>query len=109
MLVIGSLLIPKVLQGRRQLSPLNPLLRQVFWIYAGYILVTNLGMGLVSVLMPEALLDGSRLALAVTSYIAIYWIARLMIQFTCFDTSQAPAGRIYKKICVIGVICGSCS
>lgn len=95
-LVIGSLWIPKVLKWRQQLTALNPLLQQVFWTYAGYILATNLGMGLVSVLMPEVLIDGSMLALVVTGYIAIYWVARLVIQFTYFDTSHAPVGQIYK-------------
>jgi hypothetical protein len=47
-LVVASLAIPRVLGWRQQTARLRPLLRQVFWTYALYILCTNLCFGLVS-------------------------------------------------------------
>jgi hypothetical protein len=73
-------------------AKLRPLLREMFWTYAGYILCTNLSFGLLSALAPAWLLDGSPLAAAVTGFIAVYWGARLVIQFTYFDRSDAPPG-----------------
>ena len=91
-LILASLAIPRVLRWREETAKLRPLTRQVFWTYAGYIWATNLCFGLVSVLMPAALLDRSALATAVTAYIAAYWAARLVIQFVYFDRSDVPSG-----------------
>ena len=91
-LVLASLAIPRVLGWHRELMRLRPLTRQVFWTYAGYIWVTNLSFGLVSVIGPGWLLDRSPLAGAVTAFIATYWTARLVLRFAYFDRSDVPAG-----------------
>ena len=41
-LVVGSLAIPRVLNWRAELSKVQPLIKQMFWTYAAYILVINL-------------------------------------------------------------------
>jgi len=91
-LALASLAIPRVLRFREETAKLRPLLREMFWTYAGYILCTNLSFGLLSALAPEWLLDGSPLAAAVTGYITVYWAARLTIQFVYFDRSDVPPG-----------------
>jgi hypothetical protein len=91
-LALASLAIPRVLRFREETAKLRPLLREMFWTYAGYILCTNLSIGLLSALAPEWLLDGSPLAAAVTAYITVYWAARVVIQFVYFDRSDAPPG-----------------
>lgn len=83
----SSLAIPKALRWREQTARLLPLTRQVFWTYASYIFGTNVAFGILSVLIPKALLDGSTLAVAVTSFIALYWTARVTLQLTVFDRS----------------------
>ena len=91
-LILASIAIPFVLRWREETARLRPLTRQIFWTYAGYIWATNLSFGLVSTLAPSWLLDGTPLAAAVTVYMAVYWGARLVIQFTCLDRRNAPAG-----------------
>lgn len=91
-LVIGSLAIPRILRWQEDTGRLRPLTRQVFWTYAGYIWTTNLCFGLLSVGAPDWLLDRSPLAGVVAGYIALYWAARLVIQFAYFDRSAMPAG-----------------
>jgi len=91
-LAVASLAIPRVLRFAEETAKLRPLLRQMFWTYAGYILCTNLCFGLLSALAPAWLLDGSPLAAAVTGFIAVYWGARVVIQFAYFDRSDAPPG-----------------
>ena len=95
-LAAGSLAIPRILGWKEDTQKLKPLTRQVFWTYAGYIWTTNVCFGLVSTLGAGYLLDGSPLAAAVCLYIAIYWGARLIIQYTYFDRSGAPQGRLIK-------------
>lgn len=89
-LVLGSLGIPRQLGWREKLAGTSPLLRQMFWVYAGYILATNLAFGLLSALAPGSLLDGSPLATLVCGFICVYWVSRVVIQWTYFDLSEIP-------------------
>jgi len=90
-LVLASPAIPRVLHWREEMAKVGPLTRQIFWTYAGYIWITNLCFGLLSALAPDLLLDRSPLAGAVSSFMAVYWGARLVIQFAVLDRSNAPA------------------
>jgi hypothetical protein len=92
LLVLGSLAIPRVLGWPEETAKLRPLTRQVFWTYAGYIWCTNLWFGLISVLAPRSLLDGSVLAGAVTAFMAVYWGARVLIHFLYFDRRDLQQG-----------------
>jgi hypothetical protein len=104
-LAAASLAIPRVLGWRAETAKLRPLLRQLFWIYAGYILGFHVAFGLVSALAPRWLLDGSPLATAVTGFITVYWSVRLALQFTCLDRWDAPAGARYRlaEIALVGL------
>lgn len=89
-LAIGSLAIPKVLGWKQELEKVNTLTRQMFWVYSAYIWATNLSIGLVSLLAPGWLTQDTPLAIAVCAFIAVYWGARVVIQFTYFDTTDLP-------------------
>jgi hypothetical protein len=96
-LALASLAIPGELRWREETGKLRPLLRRLFWVYGGYIFATNLAMGALSAAAPTALLDGSTLAAAVTGFIAVYWGARLAIQFLVFDRSgDVPQGARFR-------------
>jgi hypothetical protein len=85
-----------VLHWADDLAKVRPLTRQVFWTYAGYIWATNVSFGLLSLLAPAALVAGGVLPAAVCGFITLYWLARVVIQFTYFDRSAAPPGWIFK-------------
>ena len=104
-LAAGSATIPVVLRWREDTAKLRPLTRQVFWTYAGYIWTTNVAFGLLSVAAPHLLLDGSALARIVAGYITLYWAARVVIQFTYFDRTDAPPGRLTQlgEIALVGL------
>ncbi|RYU91709.1 hypothetical protein EWM62_07160 [Mucilaginibacter terrigena] len=92
-LVFGSLAVPRILNWSAELAKLQPLIKQMFWTYAAYILVINLCFGLVSLLAYKDLLNGSLLATLVTAFIAVYWISRVLIQFFYFDRKGFPTGK----------------
>jgi hypothetical protein len=94
-LCAGSLFIPKALSWSSHLKNVQPLIRQMFWTYAGYILVINFCFGLISVLGSGELLNHSFLARSISLFIGIYWFSRIAIQFFYFDKSEAPKGTIY--------------
>jgi len=92
-LVAGSFAIPRVLNWRNELVKVQPLIKQMFWTYAAYILIINLCLGLLSLLYYKELLNGSTLSLLVSGFIALYWISRVLIQFFYFDRTNFPAGK----------------
>jgi hypothetical protein len=83
------------LHWKHDLATFRPLTRQVFWTYAAYIWTTNLSFGLISTFSPQLLLDRSPLASAVCVFIALYWGARVVIQFVYFDRTDAPKGWFF--------------
>ncbi|MFA6247324.1 MAG: hypothetical protein WC615_10315 [Mucilaginibacter sp.] len=95
-LVLGSLAIPRILKWQIELAKVQPLLKQMFWTYAAYILVTNLCFGLVSLLAYHELLDGSVLATLVVGFVSVYWVSRVLLQFFYFDRNGFPTGRWHK-------------
>jgi hypothetical protein len=104
-LSLGSLIIPKALNWKDHLKVLQPLLRQMFWTYAGYILAINASFGFVSILGADELLNKSFLAKSITLFISAYWLARIGIQFFYFDKTDAPKGLFYSlgEIALIGL------
>lgn len=92
---LAGLCVPVVLRWKESLCSLSPLLRQMFWTYAGYILVINFAFGVVSVAGARELLNGSFLAKSITLFIGVYWLGRTCIQFFYFDRTDVPKGRIY--------------
>jgi hypothetical protein len=104
-LALGSLALPRILRWGEDTARLRPLTRQVFWTYASYIWVTNVGFGVLSVFMPEQLLDHSALARVVTGYITVYWGTRVLVQFFYFDRSAAPPGAFFKlaEVALVGL------
>jgi hypothetical protein len=95
-LAVGSLAIPKVLGWKLELAKVQPLIRQMFWTYAAYILVINICFGLLSIIGINELTDGSFLAKVVTGFIAVYWISRVLVQFFYFDRSEFPSGVLNR-------------
>ena len=81
----SSVFIPKLLGWREETKLLQPLTRQVFWTYSMYILSINTSFGLLALLAPHLLLDGSTLARVVCAFIAAYWTVRVTLQFAVYD------------------------
>lgn len=96
LLVAASPAIPVVLGWRDEVGRgLRPLTRQVFWTWGTYIWISHLAFGLLSTFGAGLLVDRAPLAGLVSAFIATWWGARLIIQFTYFDRTAAPPGRIY--------------
>jgi len=96
LLAVVSPLIPRLLDWSAQTARLEPLTRQVFWTYAAYILVINLSFGLISSLRPQWLLTSSPLASSVDGFIAVYWLARFLVQVFYFDRCGVPDQLLFR-------------
>lgn len=84
-IAISSLAIPVALKWREKLRGLDPFMRQLFWVYAGFVWGVNVMFGLVSLTQAAGLASGESLSRSVCGMVAAYWLARLMVQWFVFD------------------------
>ncbi|MET0262732.1 MAG: hypothetical protein ABW223_07525, partial [Rariglobus sp.] len=73
---------PANLRWNEELSRLPRLLRQMCNAYQAYTTGTIVALGLVSLFCASELIGGGALARVVCGYIALFWAARLVLQFT---------------------------
>lgn len=78
--LVASSLVPLRLDWKTTLSPLPQLVRQLFWVYGGYVVLSIISLGLISLINSEELASGSRLARSFCAYAAMFWGIRLSLQ-----------------------------
>lgn len=77
----------------RKLKPLN---QEIAKTYGRYIVGLNFAFGLIAVLLPEDLKNGTALATALTGLIAAYWVAKVATQFAYYPMYTIPPGAVFK-------------
>jgi hypothetical protein len=92
----SSLAVPHLLEWPRRLACLDPFTRRLFWVYAAFILLVNVGFGLILLLEPGALASGGALGRLVCGFIAVFWICRLVVQFFAFEVPPEVDGMVAK-------------
>lgn len=83
--LIASALTPRVLDWRTTLAALHPFLRRLFWVYGCFIVLVIICFGALTLVHAEELASGAALPRTVCAMIAIFWLARLGVQFFAFD------------------------
>jgi hypothetical protein len=89
--LLGSAQVPRELRFREELPKLPPLLQHWILVAGGYIVLDLIAFGVISILCSKQLASGEPLARAFCSFIAIFWLIRLLISIFVFD------GRPYLR------------
>jgi hypothetical protein len=76
----ASALVPIRLNWRTELQGLSRLHRQLYWVYGGYIVLSIIALGSITLLNADELAAGSGLARGFCLYAAIFWGIRLGLQ-----------------------------
>jgi hypothetical protein len=84
-ILIASAMAPRVLDWRHNLAGLDPFLRRLFWVYGGFIVLVIVSFGGLTLSRADELTSGTPLSRTVCAIIAIFWLARLGVQFFVFD------------------------
>lgn len=87
-ILLASALVPRVLDWRRELAGLHPLSRQLVWVHGAFIVLVIVGFGVLSIANASALAAGTPLARWFCGFVALFWAARLAVQFAVFDASD---------------------
>src|SRR5947209_8316124 len=84
-LLLASFSTPRVLGWESELRKVAPLTRQLVLVHGGFIVLTIIGFGAITLVAGRELLSGNVLPLAVTTFIGVFWACRLLIQLFYFD------------------------
>jgi hypothetical protein len=87
-LLTASFSVPAVLHWREELRKVEPLTRQLFLVHGAFIVLTIIAFGAISIALPEALMAGTQLGLAVASFIGVFWLCRLLVQLFYFHAEK---------------------
>lgn len=80
LVLIASAMVPLRLNWTEHFKVLPRLHRQMYWVYGGYVVLSIVSLGLISVLNAQELASGSGLARAFCAYVAVFWGVRLSLQ-----------------------------
>ena len=77
--------VPCVMDWKKLLSSLDPMMRHLLWVYAVFIMFIILGFGALSFIFAGLLASGTGLAKFLCGFIAIFWTGRVIVQLFVFD------------------------
>jgi hypothetical protein len=84
-ILIASACTPRVLDWRKNLAGLHPFLRRLFWVYGVFIVMVIIAFATLTFLHSGRMAEGEPVARSLCAFIAIFWAARLLVQFFVFD------------------------
>jgi len=86
----------KVFDWYNDVKQLKPLNQEIAKTYGRYIQGLNFSFGLIAILLANDLQNGTRLAIAITGLIAIYWIGKVATQIAYYPMYEIPKKMIFK-------------
>ncbi len=92
-LSIGSFWIPKVLGWKEKLAGLTPLMRELWWTYSIYVWGSHVFFAVLTLGFGDWLMSGTGAAMAMNTFMLLWWSVRLWLQFFGFDFSEIKPSR----------------
>ena len=96
LILIASASTPRVLDWRKNLAILHPFLRKLFWVYGVFIVMVIIAFAALTFRHAGAMAAREPVARSLCLFIAIFWGARLFVQFAIFDPRPFLTNRIYQ-------------
>lgn len=79
-ILTASALVPIRLKWKEEFRSLSRLHAQMYWVYGGYVVLSIVAFGLISLFNSVELAAGSRLARSFCGYVAVFWAIRVSLQ-----------------------------
>jgi hypothetical protein len=92
-ILIASAQVPRIFDWKTNLALLPPFLRQLFWVYGAFIVLIIVSFSALTLLHANDMAVGVPAARSLCAFIAIFWAARLIVQFAVFDPSPFLTSR----------------
>jgi len=91
-ILFASFQVPGRLGWKEDLAKLTPFNRKLMWVYAGTTLLTIITFGVLTLVLHHEFLAGDRAAVALATFIAIFWTLRIVVDFFYFEHADWPTG-----------------
>jgi len=95
-LSIASFWIPKALGWREKLAGLTPLMRELWWTYSIYVWSSHVFFAVLTLGFGGWLMGGTGAAVAMNTFMLLWWGVRLYLQFFGFDLTEIKASRFNR-------------
>jgi hypothetical protein len=95
-ILIASALTPRVLDWRTNLAALHSFLRKLFRVYGAFIVMVIIAFSTLTFSHADAMATREAVAHSLCIFIAIFWGARLFVQFAIFDPRPFLTNRFYQ-------------
>lgn len=86
----------KVFDWYNDVKQLKPLNQEIAKTYGRYIQGLNFSFGLIAILIPTDLKNGSHLAIALTGLIGAYWVGKVATQIAYYPMYDIPKKFLFK-------------
>lgn len=96
-LSIASFWIPKALGWKEKLAGLTPLMRELWWTYSIYVWSSHVFFAVLALGFGDWLMGGSGAAMAMCSFMLLWWAVRLWLQFFGFDLREVE-GSLTNRV-----------
>ena len=96
LILIASASTPRVLDWRKNLAVLHPFLRKLFWVYGVFVMMVIIAFAVLTFRHADAMAAREPVARSLCLFIAIFWGARLLVQFAIFDARPFLTNWFYK-------------
>jgi hypothetical protein len=91
--LIASFQVPYRLQWKEDLAKLTSFNRKLMWVHGGFAIYTIVSFGVLTLWLHDEMLHGERGGLALAAFIGVYWLLRVIVDFTYYDHTDWPKGR----------------
>jgi hypothetical protein len=92
-LALLHLAFPRRFGWKAELARLSPLNRQIFLVHTFYVCLVLVMIGSLSLCVPSALLEPTRLARLALAGFALFWAIRLLFQWTVYGSALWKGDR----------------
>lgn len=91
-LLIAGAQIPHRFRWKEDLAKLMPMNRKLLWTYGAFTMGTIIAFGALTLALHDELLRGDRAALGLALFIGLFWVARIVVDFTYHTHADWPKG-----------------
>jgi hypothetical protein len=93
--LIASFQVPYRLGWKEDLAKLTSFNRKLMWVHGGFAIYTIVSFGLLTLFLHNEMMRGQRAGLALAAFIGVYWLMRIVVDFTYYQHADWPKGTAF--------------
>jgi hypothetical protein len=99
----ANLLLPRILRYRENLARMSPMVREIFLVHSGYIVLVLIAFGTMSLVFAPDLAGGSSLGRFLSAFLAVFWLLRIPVQLA-YDPAVRRKYRLFDVAFLVALL-----